>query len=390
MPQAFTLRPREAREWMGILERSCGFDFYHTPGYHALAEARGEGEGWLLGVEDAGELVAVPLLLRRIAGAEGAADGSATAAGDPGWRDATSVYGYPGPVATRPDPPAALLAAFRAALTAELGRRGVVAVFSRLHPLLDQPALLTGLGDVVPGGETVSIDLTLPAAERRRRYRTSHRYDIDRLLRRGLIGAPDLERRHLDAFVALYGQAMDRVGGGAEHRFARGDLERLLAVPEAAAVLMVCRAAGDRPRAAAAGPACAGIFLSCRGIAQYHLAATAPAFERWSPLKLLIDAAAEHAAAGGARVLHLGGGVGGADDGLLHFKRGFSDRRHRFATWRWVVDPAAYRELCRRRGVPAEAAADPAHGYFPAFRAPAARPTSEPAPAAVADAGVPA
>ena len=48
MPQVFTLRPREAREWMGVLRRSCGFDFYHTPGYHALAEARGEGEAWLV------------------------------------------------------------------------------------------------------------------------------------------------------------------------------------------------------------------------------------------------------------------------------------------------------------------------------------------------------
>jgi hypothetical protein len=76
-------------------------------------------------------------------------------------------------------------------------------------------------------------------------------------------------------------------------------------------------------------------------------------------------------------VLHLGGGVGGADDALLHFKRGFSDRRHRFATWRWVVDPAAYRELCRSRGVPAAAAADLARGFFPAYRAPAAAVSAE-------------
>ena len=51
----------------------------------------------------------------------------------------------------------------------------------------------------------------------------------------------------------------------------------------------------------------------------------------------------------GARVLHLGGGVGSKADSLFQFKAGFSDRRHLFHIWRWIVQPDIYERLCRQR-----------------------------------------
>lgn len=75
----------------------------------------------------------------------------------------------------------------------------------------------------------------------------------------------------------------------------------------------------------------------------------------------------------GACVLHFGGGVGARADSLFHYKAGFSDRRHNFATWRWIVTPAVYRELCRRRTRINELQGlEPASAdYFPAYRCPA-------------------
>jgi hypothetical protein len=66
-------------------------------------------------------------------------------------------------------------------------------------------------------------------------------------------------------------------------------------------------------------------------------------------------------------VLHLGGGRGGAEDSLFRFKAGFSDRRHAFATWRWVVRPEAYERLCAARR--AAGGPEPPAGFFPAYRA---------------------
>ena len=76
----------------------------------------------------------------------------------------------------------------------------------------------------------------------------------------------------------------------------------------------------------------------------------------------MIDAACDWAGGLGARWMHLGGGVGGAEDSLFRFKAGFSPRRHRFETWRWIVDPHAYERRCRHANVGAD------ESFFPAYR----------------------
>src|SRR5206468_3552520 len=87
----------------------------------------------------------------------------------------------------------------------------VVGVFSRLHPLIPQGALLEGLGVCRGGGETVSIDLSLSVAEQRARYGSTVRNRINRLLRSGVSCERDAEKRHLHEFVSIYHETMRRV-----------------------------------------------------------------------------------------------------------------------------------------------------------------------------------
>ncbi|MBV9999230.1 MAG: aminotransferase class I/II-fold pyridoxal phosphate-dependent enzyme [Verrucomicrobia bacterium] len=89
-------------------------------------------------------------------------------------------------------------------------------------------------------------------------------------------------------------------------------------------------------------------------------------------MTLIFDAVRLWANEAGARVFHLGGGVGASQDSLFHYKAGFSDRRHDFAIWRWVVQPGLYRELCARRARVHELQGlEPASpDYFPAYRCP--------------------
>lgn len=72
-------------------------------------------------------------------------------------------------------------------------------------------------------------------------------------------------------------------------------------------------------------------------------------------------------------MFHLGGGVGACEDSLSHYKAGFSDRRHNFATCQWIVVPEMYRELCEQRAqINALQGLEPASAdYFPAYRCPA-------------------
>jgi hypothetical protein len=105
------------------------------------------------------------------------------------------------------------------------------------------------------------------------------------------------------------------------------------------------------------------VYTETGGIVQYHLGATANEHLHLNPTKVMFDYANRWAKRRGNRWLHLGGGVGGADDSLFHFKAGFSPLRRTFATWRLVVDAAAYAAL-----VPGGVEASQA-SYFPAYRA---------------------
>ena len=65
-----------------------------------------------------------------------------------------------GPVASHKRIPESVIRNFQAALRKALLERRVIAVFSRLHPLIPQQDLLSGLGECRTSGQTISVDLT--------------------------------------------------------------------------------------------------------------------------------------------------------------------------------------------------------------------------------------
>jgi hypothetical protein len=340
-------------EWTSVLAHSVQHDFHHLAGYHRLAERRGEGRALLFTYRESGYLIALPLLLRPVD------------EDDPdGLQDATSVYGYCGPVASRERIPDRVVASFQAALRHELVGRRVVAVFSRLHPLIAQRAILAGLGEIRVVGPTVSVDLTLPLEDQWAGYGKKCRRIIRKAQDEGVICVEDRDGRYRRDWVDIYLETMRRVGAPPSYLFGEDYFDLLAA--ELGPVLHLFVALVDG-RAAAAG-----LYTICDGIAQAHLGGHRQEYSKLSPVRLLDDTARRWAVDAGARVFHLGGGVGGHRDSLFQYKAGFSDRRHEFATWRWIVDPAAYTELCERRErverpqAPRVATAD----YFPAYRRP--------------------
>ena len=111
----------------------------------------------------------------------------------------------------------------------------------------------------------------------------------------------------------------------------------------------------------------------CAGIVQYHLGGTRNTALKLSPMVLIFETVRHWANQNGAHTFHLGGGVGAKSDSLFHFKARFSRQRHKFATWRWIVEPEAYRELSVRKHVwnseRGLKAISPS--FFPAYRCPA-------------------
>lgn len=325
------IRPSDPA-WRAILDRALGYDFYHLPSYHEMAEARGEGQAVLCAYREGDCTIALPLLLRPIKAVPGLETCAAL--------DATSVYGYPGPIVSR-RPPRSVIQGFQAALTRALEERDVVTVFSRLHPLLPQAECLQGLGRLDSAGVTVAIDLHLPVEEQRARYRRNHKHGINKLQRLGVTSFDDVDSRCIEDFMQLYNDTMKRVDAASYYVFERTYFERLQAALGRRLHLYVCQYAEE--------VVCGGLFVHAKDIVQYHLGGTHDRYLKWAPMKLLFDRVRQDFSGRGASWFHLGGGLGAQRDNLFHFKSGFGGEEQPFMLWKWVVREAAYEELCHQR-----------------------------------------
>jgi Acetyltransferase (GNAT) domain len=350
------LRPEQHSEWVEVLERSFQYDFYHLPSYHSLEEECGDGTARLFVFREDDYTVALPLLLRPIHVVPGLEMVGR------GWNDATSVYGYAGPVASHCEIPAAVLCNFQHALQHYFRESAVVSAFSRLNPLIPQSQWLAGLGECKPTGQTVSIDLTLPATVQRSRYRKNHKEDINRAKRLGIVCLHDRNLSYLDQFVDIYYETMRRVNAANMYLFDRAYFEKLMSTMRSHVHLFVSLL-HDRVIGGA-------LITACKGTVQYHLGGTLNEFLWASPLKLILDTVRLWANEHRMRVFHMGGGTGAQTDSVFHFKAGFTDHRHEFLTWRWVVLQEIYDRLQeeRRRWRECHELKAPTAGYFPEYR----------------------
>jgi hypothetical protein len=330
-------------EW-GELLRLVPHDVYHLPAYNSF-ESRGNGRRTTaFAYYEDRRVFLLPLILREVEGTE--------------YLDASSAYGYPGPVSNCIDN--GFWERATAALIEMLHRERVVACFVRLHPLLPVDlAALARLGSTPLHGMTVSMDLRLPEDQAWRLIRENHRREISRSRRRGRRLVVDRWDR-LDDFIEMYHETMRRVGASDGYFFSESYFHSLSRAVDEHVHLMLIEADGQFIGG--------GIFFEYAGIVQYHLGATSTDWLREQPSKLMFDEIRRWASARGNHTLHLGGGVGGQStperNGLFLFKAGFSDRRHPFHTWRVVVDESAYEQLTQR----SLREANPAIGFFPAYR----------------------
>jgi carbamoyl-phosphate synthase large subunit len=348
----------EADEWSAVLRGMVHHDFYFLPGYHALAESRGEGEARLFVFEQNGYRLALPLLLRAIPKTPDAESSAGP------WLDATSVYGYAGPLASHEAVPKEVIRSFQASLRGRLRELRVISAFSRLHPLLAQRELLDGIGEWQPGGETVSIDLTASAEAQRGQYAANARSRLNHLRRQGATCHRDADKQQLAEFVEIYYETMRRVAAKDHYFFEESYFHGLAEKLGPTLQLFVAKASDGKMISG-------GLFTFCDGIVQYHLGGTRDSALKLSPMTLVLDAVRAWGHEIGARVFHLGGGVGAHADTVFQFKTRFSPRRHAFATWRWIITPEVCESLveAQRRSNEVRNLEPVSSDYFPPYRA---------------------
>jgi len=133
------------------------------------------GTPFLFVASDASDFIALPLVKREIEQTT--------------YFDCTSVWGYPGPVASkRPwEIEPTLINYFQENLKQYMHDEKIVSVFSRMHPIIPQDSFFNNLGTITALNKTVAIDLKLPVELQRQQYRSSNKSEINQLRKKGYV-----------------------------------------------------------------------------------------------------------------------------------------------------------------------------------------------------------
>lgn len=337
---AGNVRVVPAEDWDALVTRLGGADTYLLAAYHeasALLEPSGSRPVFLHVTSTDGE-VALPLLLRPLPGGDG-------------W-DATSAYGYGGPVSDS--------ALDAAALGRELDGwardNHVVTTFLRLHPLLDTSRLVPPSADLAELGATVAWQIA-PGHDLVARMHPHHRRAARRAAHAGLRVTVDPEPGSLDEFRKLYEATMRRQDADPFFFFPDAYWDTLLAHR---ATLRPALVEGRLDDELVASLLC---FVAEPWL-HYHLGGSTDIARRIGATNHCFLTAAEWAQARGMTDFHLGGGIGGSSESSLFvFKDRFdpAGRRLPFRVAKLVHDQARYREL---------AGTDSTAGFFPPWRRP--------------------
>jgi hypothetical protein len=338
----------DRQAWLDRLRGLGGYDTYHLPAYQKLCGPP-SSRSWLFRYADAEACAGVALTLRPLPPAVAEASG---------YRfDATSVYGYPGPLLCESQVGPAWRKQFCLWLEDELREMSVLTAFVRGNPLVGDAHLLE-YGVFVrqsAGTPTVAVDLIPDAADRLRQASGNHRRQLRKTRAHRLSYGPDHSDSAVAGFLRCYGDTMDRHAASDDYRI---DEARFTALLDGLGEHGELWASRDP----AGTVVSAGFFLRTNGIIQYHLGGTRAECYELGASRALFEAVAEDGHQRGDRWLHLGGGLGVDGDSLMRFKAGFGPHRFSFSTVRAVLDGPAYTAACRAVGLPQS------RPFFPAYR----------------------
>lgn len=251
-------------------------------------------------------------------------------------KDASSPYGYGGPLCSTGDP--SFLTAAWNAYTAWMRKQRVAVEYIRFHPMVGNERHYGG--HVADNRQVVWVDLA--DGDLSRRYAVRLRQTLKKSAGAQLVYEEcELAQRGRE-FAAYHRAAMREMNTDPFYLFEDGYFERLAA--SGLAKLGVCRRAGGQ------GPwLAASLFLDGAGLREYHLAATNEEGRKAGASSFVLHEAALAARRQGLNKLYLGGGTDtGSDNSLLFFKSAFSPERLTYRTGSTVFDETAYDELKER------------------------------------------
>tara|TARA_R110002049_G_scaffold293219_5_gene478111 strand:- start:1085 stop:2119 length:1035 start_codon:yes stop_codon:yes gene_type:complete len=313
-------------KWDGVLKCVDMYDFYHTYDYHCNCAKKNEKAILICYTQDE-ILIALPLVIRPIKNTS--------------FFDATSVYGYGGPLSKNITADFNFTT-FYTKLRLYFQKKNIVSVYSSLNPYIDnQKRILSGLGKIEKIGKIVNIDLQQSLTEQEANFsKTTKRYTTRN--KKLFYSKISKTKEDVGKFIALYYKTMNRLDANDNYFFDEAYFNKLIE-STAYTAQVIFAITKDTHKIASA----VLLVKTNHTIIQYHLSGSLEEYKHLSPIRFLLNEIRILGTTAGYTYFNLGGGFGGKQDSLFDFKASFSNDYRKFKVWKYIVNPKVYNTLTR-------------------------------------------
>ena len=328
-------------KWNGLLKEIGDFDFYHTFDYHVIEKSKSQTP-ILLKYTENNIVIGLPLLIRKIRNTK--------------YYDATSVYGYAGPISKGVDVSFDNVL-FTKTIVDYFITNNIVSVFSRINPFINyQKNILINCGEIVNQGKIVYIDLSLEEVNQIKKYQKRLRTYINKARKQCFISKAE-SKDDIKEFMAIYYENMERVNATKHYFFGEDYFKGIMESNDFETEIYLAKDPSS-------GNTMAGcMFVTMNKIVHYHLSGCKKEYLDVAPVKFLIDNMRIVSTKKELHYFNLGGGLGAYhEDSLFRFKSSFSKDFSEFNLWKLIVNEDIYNHLVEINKVTVETT------YFPKYR----------------------
>lgn len=340
-------------EWKEVISRFPRADVYYFAEYVEAFRLHGDGLPFLLHWQSEGNEGVCVMMLRDVA-CDKRFEGKIP---KNKYFDALTPYGYGG-FLFKNDPSESETEGIRRELIELLQKEGVIAIFFRFHPVLNNADFSRGVVDVTDLGKTIALDLESPEVIWAN-ITSKCRNIIRKAEKNGVEIHHGKEPELFERFREIYNATMADDNAGEYYYFKpefyesvanhlSGNYEMFYATLNGEIIAM-------------------SIMIYANGYLNYHLSGSVRAYRNLGPSNLLLYKAALWGCENGMKTFHLGGGVGSGEDNLYKFKASFNrNSDYQFSIGRKIIDPEKYDYLCSLRS--GDRNFDDQSKFFPLYR----------------------
>lgn len=346
MLKVYTLN--EANVWDEIVKSFKDSDVYYLSGYVKGFKIHGDGEPLLFYYDD-GKIRGINVVMKRdVASCVYFKDKIP----EKTYFDFATPYGYGGWIIEGDNDASDLFSAYEKWCL----ENNIISEFVRFHPVTDNHRFSQKSYEVISLSNTVCVDLQNEDVIWAN-FTSKNRNMIRKAQKNGLAVSYGLSKELFDTFKEIYNATMDKDNATDYYYFGTEFYDSILNdLDNNAKIFFVTAEDGET--------AASAIMLYENGKLNYHLSGSRRAYQNLAPTNLLLYEAAVWGSKNGCKTLHLGGGVGSAEDSLLAFKKAFyRGELCKFHIGKKIFNDEIYNMLIEKRETKTES------NFFPKYRA---------------------